>query len=209
MNIIFIIWYIRVYIDFFVLFYIFSYSFFLLSWKRCLRLGRYINRNWRRSLFSLTSKRKSAFVMFLQNSNLLPSHLVSSKVSQSFDCFFINTLFFYLFDHPSHDVVLNKLVVILLALSPPSAKLLFINLNVFGVNFFLFESRRRSVIMWCVIIWVEKIKTFFFNYFSSLQFLKQSFNSRNSFSMVFNQDIFIDPFGSILQSGELFIKIDD
>jgi hypothetical protein len=102
---------------------------------------------------------------------LFPAHLVSSKISQSLNSFFINLFILDLLGHPPDQIVLYKLKVILFALSPPFAKSFFVNLNIFRINLFFAWCTCISVLVPWLLITLEQLHALIFNDISRLEIL--------------------------------------
>jgi hypothetical protein len=141
--------------------------------------------------------------VLFEYSYLFSAHLVPSEISESLDHLIIYLLFFDLFGKPSRNVIFDKLKVILLALSPPLAEFLFINLYVLRIGLFLFLCLRRSMFVRRFFIITEELNALFFNNFPCFELTEQGFDCYLIRWLLF-QDFFVNFVSGMLQLGEFF-----
>jgi hypothetical protein len=143
-------------------------------------------------------KRECVFIVLFENSDLFSAHLIASEIPEFLDHLIINLLFFDLFSKPSRNIVFDELKVILLALSPPLAKFVFIDLNVLRIILFLFLCLCRSMLVRSFFIITKELNALFLNNIPCFQLCEQGFDSCLT-RLILEKDFIVNLVGGMLK----------
>ena len=145
--------------------------------------------------------------MILQNSDLFSAHLISPKVPQPLDSFLVDLLILNLLGHPTDQVVLNKLKVVLFALSPPLAEFFLVDLDILWILLFFALSSRCCMFMPRFFVAAEQFYELAFNYIPGFEIFEKGLNCGSLLILIFFEYILIYHVGALLNPPELFRQI--